>query len=94
MTALSETLRFTVSDVTGTHTLDADEVQTTLPAGVVARSIAAKMALPEDVPWSLRSDTSSTFLDDDLAIGDQIETDSRVTIFPRTHLGGRTPAGC
>ena len=88
MTALAQTLRFTATDVTGTHTITATDVQRDLPAGAVARSIASKMALPDDTPWGLRSDWSSTLLDEDVAIGDQIENDTQITIFPRTHLGG------
>lgn len=89
MTALAETLRFTATDVTGTHTVEAIDVQPSLPAGALARSIASRIGLPDDVPWALRSDSTSAYLDDDVAIGDQIETDTNVTIFPRTHLGGR-----
>ena len=68
---------------------EATDVQWDLPAGTIARSIAAKMALPDDAPWGLRSDRTSTVLDDDIAIGDQIESESEITIFPRSHLGGR-----
>jgi hypothetical protein len=89
MNAAAETIRFTATDVTGTHTVEATDVQRTLPAGAVARSIADKFGLPGDVPWALRSDSTSAYLDEDVAIGDQIESDSRITIFPRTHLGGR-----
>ena len=88
MTALAQTVRFTATDVTGTHTVEATDVQWDLPAGAVARSIASKMALPGGTPWGLRSDRTSTLLDDDVAIGDQIDTDTEITIFPRTHLGG------
>ncbi len=90
MTALAETLRFTATDVTGTHTIEATDVQRDLPAGAVARSIASKMALPDGTPWGLRSDRTSTLLDEDVAIGDQIDNDTEITIFPRTHLGGLT----
>ena len=89
MTALAETLRFTATDVTGTYTVEATDVQRSLPAGAVARSIASRFGLPDDVPWALRSDSTSAYLDDDVAIGDQIESDTNITIFPRTHLGGR-----
>jgi hypothetical protein len=88
MTVLAETLRFTATDVTGTHTVEATDVQRNLPADAVARSIAARMGLPEDTPWGLRSDRTSALLDSDVAIGDQIESDTEITIFPRTHLGG------
>lgn len=93
MSRLAETLRFTATDVTGTLTIDASEVDRSLPAGAVARSVASRMSLPADVPWALRSDVSSAQLADDVAIGDQIDTDSSLTIFPRTHLGGTRSGG-
>jgi hypothetical protein len=92
MRALAETMSFTAVDVTGTHVVEATDVQRNLPAGAIARSLASKMALPDDVPWALRSQTSVQ-LDDDVAIGDQIDTDTEITIFPRTHLGGRMRDG-
>jgi hypothetical protein len=88
MRALAETIGFTAVDVTGTNVVEATGVQPSLPAGAIARSLASKMDLPGDVPWGLRSQ-SSVHLDEDVAIGDQIETGSQITIFPRTHLGGR-----
>ncbi len=94
MNATAETLRFTATDVTGTHTVEAADVQRALPAGAVARAIADKIGLPRDVPWALRSDSTSAFLDEDVAIGDQIESDTRLTIFPKTHLGGHGRRRC
>jgi hypothetical protein len=92
MSAATETIRFTAIDVTGTQVLEASEVQKSLPAGAVARSIASRMALPDDVPWALRSDATSARLLDDVAIGDQVEQDEALTIFPSTHLAGRGSA--
>ena len=89
MTALAKTIRFTATDVTGTHTVEVTDVEPSLPAGAIARSIASRIGLPDDVPLALRSDSSSAYLEDDVAIGDQIESDTNITIFPRTHLGGR-----
>ena len=80
-------LSFEVTDVTGTHTVVASDVQPSLPAGAVANALANRMSLPADVPWALRDDRTSVFLDDSLAIGDQIETDARLTVTPKTHLG-------
>jgi hypothetical protein len=45
------------------------------------------MSLPSDVPWALRDDATSAFLDDGVAIGDQIRTHARLTVTPKTHLG-------
>jgi len=88
MSLNAATLNFRATDVTGMHAVEVTEVPRDLPAGAVARSLAARMSLPDDVPWALRSDSSSAYLTDDVAIGDQIETDTDVTVFPRSHLGG------
>lgn len=84
-----EAFSFEAADVTGTQRLIANDVQRSLPAGTVARALAARMALPENVPWALRSDSTSAFLDDDQSIGEQIERGAKVTVTPKTHLGGR-----
>ena len=89
MNALPQTIRFTATDVTGTHSVEATDVQRNLPAGAVASALADRLGLPKDVPWALRSDTTSAHLDEDVAMGEQIETAANVTLFPRTHLGGR-----
>ena len=81
------TLRFRATDVTGTHTLEAHHVEKSLPAGAVARALARRMLLPDNVPWALRDDQTSVYLDQDVAIGDQIEPGADVTITPKTHLG-------
>ena len=83
----SDVLAFRATNVTGTREMPL-EVQRGLPAGDVAESIANLMALPDDVPWVLRDDRSSAFLDEDLPIGEQLAPGARVTITPRTHLGG------
>jgi len=75
------------TDVTGTHSILARDVQRTLSAGDVARSLAAVMLLPDNVPWSLRDEGSSAFLDDDRPIGEQVEPGAKVTITPKAHLG-------
>lgn len=84
----SGVLSFEALDVTGTHRVVAEDVQRELPAGAVAKALAARMSLPENVPWGLRSD-ASVFLNDDQPIGDQIEPGTSVTVTPKTHLGGR-----
>ena len=75
-----------VSDVTGTHALVAEDVQHSLPAGAVARSVANRWGLPDNVPWSLHDDRGA-FLDDDAPIGDQVTTGDRLWVSPKTHLG-------
>jgi len=74
-------------DVTGTHWVTAEDIQPSLPAEAVARALAARMALPQNVPWALRDDSTSAFLDDRTPIGDQLEPGAQVTVVPKTHLG-------
>jgi hypothetical protein len=86
--------QFDVSDVTGTHNLsvtlggDGRGLQHDLSAADVARALAARMALPDNVPWVLRDEASGAFLDEGRAIGEQLRPGSKVTVTPKTHLGG------
>jgi hypothetical protein len=87
--------QFDVTDVTGTHQLsvrlggDGGALQRDLPAADVARALATRMALPDNVPWVLRDEASGAFLDEERAIGDQLQPGGKVTVTPKTHLGGR-----
>ena len=83
----SSLMSFLVHDVTGTLSLEKEGVQGSLPASAVASSVASEMQLPENVPWGLRNDDTSEFLDDTKPIGEQIESGSIVTVTPKTHLG-------
>jgi hypothetical protein len=83
----TDTFSFEATDVTGMHQVLASEVQRALPAGAVARALAVRMSLPENVPWALRDESTSAFLEDDRPIGDQINVGARVTVTPKTHLG-------
>ena len=87
----SDVLALRATNVTGTREMPL-EVQRGLSAGDVAGSIANLMALPDDVPWVLRDDRSSAFLDEGRPIGEQLAPGARVTITPKTHLGGAFPA--
>jgi hypothetical protein len=40
------------------------------------------------VPWVLRDEASGAFLDEGRAIGEQLRPGSKVTVTPKTHLGG------
>jgi hypothetical protein len=82
-----ETFGFEATDVTGMHRVEARDVQRKLPAGAVARALASRMALPDNVAWALRDDATSAFLDDDKPIGDQIVPNAHLTVTPKTHLG-------
>ena len=83
----SERLSFEVTDVTGSQTVVASEVPLSISAGAVATALADRMSLPTDVPWTLRDEASAAFLAEDVAIGDQIGDEARLTITPKTHLG-------
>lgn len=83
-----DTVSFECSDVTGTRKVSVSDVQPGLPAGAVAKSLASRMSLPDNVPWSLRDDAKGQYLDDDTAIGEQIrQTGAQVTLTPKAHLG-------
>jgi hypothetical protein len=79
-------LSLELSDVTGTNSVVADDVQRSLPAGAVARAVANQFSLPENVPWSLHDDRGA-FLDDEAPIGDQVTTGAKLWVSPKTHLG-------
>jgi hypothetical protein len=81
------TLSFEATDVTGMHQVVASDVQRSLPAGAVAKALAVRMSLPDNVPWTLREDSTSAFLNEDKPIGDQIKEGAKVTLSPKTHLG-------
>ncbi len=80
-----QTIRFRAQGVTGHEAVEV-RFQRSTPADAVAASLAEMLGMPTDVPWSLRDDQSSAYLDD-RPIGDQIETDAQITLTPRTHLG-------
>jgi len=86
MPETKETLVFNVTNVTGTREITF-EAERGLPAETVAHSVASLMALPDNVPWVLRDDSSSAFLDDRTPIGEQIAPGTSVTVTPKTHLG-------
>ena len=79
-------LSLELSDVTGTHSVVAEDVQHSLPAGAVARAVANQFSLPENVPWSLHDDRGA-FLDDEAPIGEQVDTGAKLWVSPKTHLG-------
>ena len=84
--ASGDALSLELTDVTGLHSVVAEDVQHNLPAGAVARAVANQFSLPENVPWSLHDDRGS-FLDDETPIGDQVTTGAKLWVSPKTHLG-------
>jgi hypothetical protein len=87
-TARAGTLAFQAANVTGTQEIPI-EIGSGVPVKSVTDSIVHRMALPSDVAWTLRDDGSSSYLDEERPIGDQIEPGAHLTITPKTHLAGR-----
>ena len=83
----STTLSFQAFDVTGSFSVDLTEIQGALPVSTVAATVATMMHLPENIPYALRDDLSTQYLDDSMPIGDAIQPGARLTITPKTHLG-------
>jgi hypothetical protein len=80
-------LQFEARDVTGTHVIEARNVQPATPAGAVATALASRMALPANVPWIIRDGSTGAVLEDERPIGDQLETGAKVVLSPKAHLG-------
>ncbi len=78
-------IRFRAQTVTGHEAIEV-RFQRSTPADAVAESLADMLGMPGDVPWALRDDNSSAYLDE-RPIGNQIEPDAQITVTPRTHLG-------
>lgn len=81
-----DVLSLELADVTGSHSVVANDVQRALPAGAVARATANRFSLPENTPWALHDDQGA-FLDDEVAIGDQVDSGAKLWISPKAHLG-------
>ena len=82
------TVSFTARDITGLHEVTVSDMPAAAQAGQVARSVANRLNLPVNVPWSLRDDRSGEYLKDDADLASQVpETGANLTITPRTHLG-------
>jgi len=79
--------QFTATDVTGNTFMLTTDIQPEFPAGPAAATLAARMQLPDNVPYTLRNESTSVYLDETLPLGDQIEPDTTLTITPKTHLG-------
>lgn len=79
-------IRFRAQGVTGSDAIEV-KFQRSTPGDAVARSLANMLGMPEDTPYGIRNDSTSAYLED-RAIGDQIEPGARLTVVPKTHLGG------
>lgn len=85
--AVVDPLTFSVSDVTGTKSMDFGGVDGHRPASEVALSVAELLELPTNNPYSLRDDTNSRMLLDDRPLGSQVEKDAKLVVIPKAHLG-------
>ena len=82
------TLNFHVSDATGVRAIEVSDIQPSTSTGEVAAALAARLDLPTNVPWGLRSSRTSRVLDDNEPIGEQIAQEGeRVSVMPKAHLG-------
>ena len=80
-------LSFSVSDVTGLHVLDLENVDGHRTVGDVATSIASLMDLPANIPYALRDDTRAKMLVDDSPLGNQVDLGAKLVLTPKVHLG-------
>jgi hypothetical protein len=85
-----DVMHVTIRDVTGTHRARL-ELDPQLRVGAVAEAVAERMSLPPDTSWALRDESTAAFLDDDVAIGDAVDSEDRTSVAlvatPRAHLG-------
>lgn len=81
-----ELLEFEAIDVTGTRTVHVSDVDRRTAVGVVSKALAARMSLPETMPFSLFNGQGAV-LEDDKPIAEQIKPGETVSLVPRAHLG-------
>jgi hypothetical protein len=56
-------------------------------ADAAAATLAARLQLPANTPYALRSSRTAGFLDDSKPLGEQVEPNERLTLTPKSHLG-------
>ena len=97
MNATNETLLTDAESDTATLTVEVQNVtrsrsvqatfQSTLRADAAAAALASRLALPANVPYSLRT-SKAAYLEDTKTLGEQVTPGERLTLTPRSHLGG------
>jgi hypothetical protein len=80
------TLTIEVQNVTRTRQVSAT-FQRDLRADAAAAALAARLQMPANTPYALRSSRTAGFLEDGKAIGEQITPGERLTLTPKSHLG-------
>ena len=79
-------LDLTAFDVTGNQEVDLEGIDGHRLASDVAQSVAESMELPDDFPWTLRDSGTARMLNDDVALGSQVQSGAEVTLVPKAHL--------
>ncbi len=79
-------IRIRANNVTGTREIEIS-VDPNLRTDDVTGVLIDELMLPDTTTYVMRDEDSSRYLVGDNAIGDEITTDARVTVTPRTHLG-------
>ena len=82
-----DTLTVEVQNVTRTRSVQAT-FQSSLRADAAAAALAVKLSMPADLPYALRSSKTAGFLDDAKPLGQQLTPGERLTLTPKSHLGG------
>ena len=82
-------LRFRVRDVTDSLELEVADIQRGTTVSSVAQAMASRMELPGEVTYALRDERSGHWLQDDLALDEQLEDEADVTLrlTPKARLG-------
>lgn len=84
--ASNDRLSFHASDITNSFQLDVT-VDRALPVSTVARSLAARLGLPDSTPYALRDAESETYLEEESSIGTALKPGAAVVLTPKAHLG-------
>ena len=79
-------VNFHAVDVTNSFSLDAS-VDRSLSVSTVAKSLAARLGLPDGTPYALRDADSETYLDEESSIGSALRPGASVVLTPKAHLG-------
>jgi hypothetical protein len=84
----SQKLRLTINDVTGNFTVQDEEVDENVTAGMLAQTVARRFEFPSETVYALR-DQRGAYLDDKPLKDLKQVGDEPLTLTPKTHLGGR-----
>lgn len=83
---VDELFHFEATDVTGHFQVHVTDIERGVRVATVAKALAARMSLPEAIPYTM-FDSRGAILADDQPIAEQIKPGENVTLAPKTHLG-------